>query len=270
MLINGDAQKIPLCSSTVNLVVTSPPYWQGDEYDSGGIPVRGSKKEYDRDFEQAITEMVRVLKPDGKICLVIGELYYENSGSPKALTDNQIRIFEIFRKFQKMEFYGRIHWIKGKHIETAGFRRGNKIYGSYPYPTNIRCEAATEEILIFRKIGKRHISKEIKKYSKIDKDFILKFTMPVWCIPPVASKNHPAPFPEEIAQRLILAFSLAKAPNVLLWGDFPGDIVLDVFVGSGTVVKIARELGRRGIGIDISRKYLSFAQKRIQTNDQNM
>jgi len=254
--IQGDARALPIKSNSVNLIITSPPYWQGDTYDNHrGIDPRAGQHTFDTHLLAALEEMIRVLAPDAKLCINIGDVFF-GPEKPKNRTDNAVRLFSQLRESPKMQFYGRIMWVKGKDIETAGIRRGKRIYGSYPFPTNIRCDGSLEEIFLWRKRGKRKIHRMIKQHSRFDKEFIRSFTNPVWCIPARTLQNHPAAFPEEMPARLIRAFSFARVSLSTLFGDFAGDIILDPFAGSGTTARVAERLGRRGLAVDISLAYL--------------
>ena len=128
-------------------------------------------------------------------------------------------------------------WDKRKIVRFSSF-------GSYPYPANIFSTFPFEWIIVFSKKGKRQpVLKKIKEKSKITtKEWQDWAINSVWEMQPAKAKSigHTAPFPDELPKRLIRLYS------------FHGDTVLDPFVGSGTTVRVAESLGRKGIGYDIN------------------
>jgi site-specific DNA-methyltransferase (adenine-specific) len=151
------------------------------------------------------------------------------------------------------EFWERIIWNKC----TAGVRRaGTAIQQKCPgyFYSNIM----TEEILVFRKPGPRIYKDKTAEDKKtaafpIDDVFVRDVANDIWCIPPVPPRfiDHPCPLPEEIPYRLISLYS------------FPGNVVLDVFAGSGQVLKVAHALGRQAVGYEIVPQYADLARRRM-------
>ena len=139
-------------------------------------------------------------------------------------------------------------WDKRKFARISSF-------GSYPYPPNIFSSYPYEWIIVFSKEGERQkVAKEIKEKSKISKEEWKNWAVnSIWEFPPAKAtlEKHPAPFPDELPKRLIKLFS------------FYGDIILDPFMGTGTTLKVARELGRSGIGYEINEEYISLAKRKI-------
>jgi DNA modification methylase len=128
-----------------------------------------------------------------------------------------------------------------------------------PYLPNGVVKNDIETIVMLRKPalngkrGYRSPTPEMETESRIGKDEYFKWFQPLWSDVPGASlRDHPAPYPKEIAYRLIRMFS------------FAGDLVLDPFLGTGTTIIAAIEAGRNSIGVEIDPTYLKFAQKQIE------
>lgn len=248
-----------LIEGSVSLTVTSPPYWNAIDYDRHAE----DKRQYFRtrnysngfdDYENYLTwtakifkEVLRVTKPGGYCGIVIGTVLYNGKHYPVPfdLTSRLVR--------EGWEFHQDIIW----HKCTAGVKRAGvtiqKPYPGYYYP-NIM----TEYILIFRKAGPaiyKTINAEDRKKSPIaiNKLFTMDVANNIWHIAPVPPDllDHPCPFPEEIPYRLISLYS------------YPGELVLDPFVGSGQTLKIASHLNRKFVGYEIIEKYVELSEKRI-------
>jgi len=126
-----------------------------------------------------------------------------------------------------------------------------KMFGSYPYPPTIKYSFLCEPIYVFKKRGKADLSKKTNK-SKITKTEWVKYGNARWDINPETQSKHPAPFPIDIPIRAIKLHS------------FINDVVLDIFLGSGTTALACEKLNRRWIGIEISEEYCAIAKKRIK------
>lgn len=127
----------------------------------------------------------------------------------------------------------------------------SKVWGSWLSAANPVLRDIHEYILIFSKEAFSYPSKG--KESTISKEEFLEWTKSVWTFPAVSAKKigHPAPFPEELPNRLIKLYS------------FKGDVILDPFLGSGTTSLSAVKNGRRYVGYDLNKKYINLADKRI-------
>jgi DNA modification methylase len=150
---------------------------------------------------------------------------------------------------EEMYLHSLYIWDKRKIVRFSSF-------GSYPYPANIFSTFPYEWIAVFSKKGKRpSVDKKIKEKSKITtKEWQDWAINSLWEMQPAKAKSvgHPAPFPDELPKRLIRLYS------------FYGDTVLDPFVGSGTTVKVAEELGRIGVGYDVNPEYIELAEKNLK------
>lgn len=231
-------------NNSIQLIVTSPPYWNARDYrHSKQIGFKDGYEKYVLKIGEVFKECVRVLLPDGKIALNVGNIYNYDDKDERAYTINLILdLWKILNDNKELKFMGTIYWKK------ATSRNGAVLFGSYPYPSNFMISTALEAIHIFRKIGKRKISKEIKEKSKISKEEFKKFREPIWYLNGIhKEKQHPAVFPDELVCRLIKMYS------------FYGDTVLDPFCGVGTTNLMALQLDRNSIGIDIKKEYIDKA-----------
>jgi modification methylase len=136
------------------------------------------------------------------------------------------------------------------------------MFGSYPYPGNILENNAIEFIHVYVKLGKPpKFDEEIKEANRLSRMEWLDLTQQVWFMYPEDVKrdgDHPAPFPEKLPARLMRLYTFGAFRN------FAGELVLDPFVGTGTTCAVARTMGRRFIGIDISEPYIKMAEERIR------
>jgi len=249
-----------LADGSVALTVTSPPYWNAIDYDihasdsSKYYRTRTYKNGYE-DYEEYLSwlerifdEVLRVTKPGGFCAIVVGTVLLQRRLYPVP--------FDITARLTRRgwEFHQDIIW----HKCTAGVKRAG-VAIQKPYPGYFYPNIMNEYILIFRKPGPRiyedrtQEEKEAAAYS-IDRLFTMDIANNIWHIAPVPPGmiDHPAPFPEEIPYRLISLYS------------YPGDLVLDPFVGSGQTLKVAYHLKRRYVGYEIIEKYVELARHRIQ------
>lgn len=248
-IYNKSCEKMDdLPDGSVNLVVTSPPYFNLRDY---------SVWKYYEDhlhwLRSVIEECYRVLSPGAWMCWNIQECIpmerdksQERQGTYPLLA-HTISIMEDAGFFYEKD----IVWYKGKGTATQ------KLFGSYPNPSLILVSGLTEHIITARKplLGqkKRTVSKEVKEKSELTKQEWGAWAVDLWEIPPVPSKStsHPAPYPVELANRCIRLNS------------FWGDVVLDPFMGSGTTAIAAKQAGRHYIGYEMHEKYAALANKRI-------
>lgn len=238
---------------SVNLIVTSPPYWTLKDYDVDGQIGKGSSSYdyYISELNKVWKECVRVLAPDGKICIDIMPFLLTGKAARFERRETRLVLTDI-EKFMNttgvMYQFGLYIWDKRKIARFSSF-------GSYPYPTNIFSTYPYEWITIFAKAGKRKtVSKEIKEKSKISTEEWQKWAInSIWEIQPAKAKaeGHPAPFPLELPRRLIKLYS------------FYGDTVLDPFAGTGTTMKAAIELGRKAVGVELNPDYIHLIKSKV-------
>ncbi len=248
-----------LKDESVNLVITSPPYFDLKDYNKGKTKKTqiGSSKSYDdyiKSLNKVWEECVRVLTPDGKLCVNIMPIFlsgketkFERRVTKLVITDLEEFMYSTGKMFTHALFI----WDKRKIVRFSSF-------GSYPYPPNIFSTFPYEWIMVFSKKGKRpKVSPQIKKKSKLTvKEWQDWAINSIWEMSPAKAKSigHPAPFPEELPKRLIKLFS------------FYGDTVLDPFLGSGTTALAAKKLGRNAIGYEINEDYVKIAKSRLKNS----
>jgi modification methylase len=245
---------------SVHLVVTSPPYFDLKDYGNDTQIGFGSKtyEEYLTNLNKVWEECIRVLVPGGKICINIMPILLSGEATKfkKRVTKTVISDIEFFMNSTgKMYHHSLFIWDKRKFARFSSF-------GSYPYPPNIFSTYPYEWIIVFSKEGNREkVSKEIKEKSKISREEWLNWAInSIWEFPPAKAtlEKHPAPFPEELPKRLIKLYS------------FYGDTVLDPFMGTGTTLKVAKQLGRNSIGFEINPDYITFAERKISQAHQQL
>ncbi|MHB8066986.1 MAG: DNA methyltransferase [Desulfobaccales bacterium] len=253
-IISGDSRAMPeLADASIDLVVTSPPYWHIKDYGvPGQIGYGQSLHQYLIDLYRTWTECFRVLKDGSRICINIGDQFARSSiyGRYKVIPLHA----EFISQCEQIgfDFLGAIIWQKKTTMNTSG---GANVMGSYPYPPNGLVEIDYEFILIFKKPGKgRAVSREIKEASKLTKEEWKEYFSGHWHFGGARQIGHEAMFPEELPRRLIRMFT------------FAGDTVLDPFLGSGTTVKAALELERNSVGYEINPSFLEMI--RIKTGGQ--
>lgn len=247
----GDSRAMPeLADQSVDLAVTSPPYWHIKDYGvPGQIGYGQSLHEYLVDLYHTWAECFRVLREGSRLCINIGDQFARSSiyGRYKVIPLHA----EFISQCEQIgfDFLGAIIWQKKTTMNTTG---GAVIMGSYPYPPNGLVEIDYEFILIFKKPGKgRAVAREIKEASKLTKEEWKEYYSGHWHFGGARQVGHEAMFPEELPQRLIRMFT------------FKGDTVLDPFLGSGTTVKVALELGRNSVGYEINESFLELIKEKM-------
>ena len=245
---NATQELLNIEENSIQLIVTSPPYWNARNYEHPQqIGFNDTYEEYLKRMRQIFEGCVRVLLPDGKITLNIGNIYNKDNTEKRSYTVNLVLdLWKILNEFTVLRYMGTIFWKK-----TIS-RNGAVLFGSYPYPSNFMISTALESIHVFRKMGKRKIPKEIKEKSRVSKEEFQEFREPIWSINGVSKKAHPAVFPNELPHRLIKMYS------------FYGDTVLDPFCGIGTTNVEALKLVRNSIGIDIREDYIETAVSNLK------
>ncbi|HEY9526571.1 MAG TPA: site-specific DNA-methyltransferase [Anaerolineales bacterium] len=228
-----EMQELPDCS--VHLMVTSPPYNVGKDYDNNL-----TLEEYLAFLMKVWKETFRVLVPGGRACINIA-----NVGRKPYIPLHA----SIMRDMIDLGFLmrGEIIWDKAASASTS------TAWGSWQSATNPTLRDTHEYILVFSK-GSYRREKMDGRSSTISKEEFLEFTKSVWGFPSESARKvgHPAPFPVELPYRLIQLYT------------FSNEIVLDPFMGSGQTAIAARKAGRHFMGYEISEEYIQLAQRRIQ------
>lgn len=253
-IIIGDSRKMEeVEDNSVDLVVTSPPYWHIKDYGvEGQVGYGQSLHEYLKDLYRVWKECYRVIKSGRRFCLNIGDQF------ARSIIYGRYKIIPLHAEFIAQcedigfDYMGAIIWQKKTTMNTTG---GANVMGSYPYPPNGMVEIDYEYILIFKKPGKgKKIPKEIKEQSMLTKDEWKEYFYGHWYFGGARQIEHEAMFPDELPKRCIKMFT------------FVGDTVLDPFLGSGTTVKAAMELNRNAIGYEINENFLNVIKEKLGLN----
>jgi modification methylase len=254
-ILAADCRLMPeLADGSVDLVVTSPPYWQIKDYGHAGQIGQGhSLHAYLADLYSVWRECFRVQRPGTRLCVNIGDQFARASvyGRYKVIPLHA----EIVAQGETagFDYMGSIIWRKRTTMNTSG---GAVIMGSYPYPPNGVVELDYEFILLFRKPGKAPPpDPEARAASALTKEEWKQYFTGHWSFGGIRQSGHEAMFPMELPRRLIRMFS------------FAGDTVLDPFLGSGTTALAALELGRHAVGYEIKREFVEMARGRINPAD---
>lgn len=263
-MILGDARDLSsIDSASVHLVVTSPPYFNLKPYasDAGGRQL-GRLDDYDAFLEQldhVWRECARVLVPGGRVCCVIGDILIPRR------TDGRHRVLPLPSDIQVrsrrhgLDNLTPILWFKiGNRTNEAG--GGSSGYYGKPYQPGSIIKNDHEHIVMLRKPGGYRTTPIIQRaLSMLQRDEMDAWMRPVWSDIRGASlrDGHPAPFPVEIAERLIRMFS------------FAGDTVLDPFAGSGSTAVAAIRAGRSSISVEIEEQYLNASTRRAAVEATN-
>jgi len=259
-LINGDARDLSfLEDESIHLVVTSPPYWNLKRYNENPDQL-GHVNDYESflgELQKVWKEVFRVLVPGGRLVCVVGDVCVSRKSFGRHLVfPLHADICVLCRKIG-FDNLNPIIWHK---ISNASFEveNGSKFLGK-PYEPNAIIKNDMEFILMQRKPGGyRKPTEEQRKLSKIDKKDFDTWFQQIWNITGASTRIHPAPFPLELATRLIRMFS------------FHGDTVLDPFCGTGTTMIAALRYGRNSIGIDIEPEYCRMAARYLKKEGSNL
>lgn len=254
--IAGDAAEVMASwpDSSVDMVITSPPYWTAVEYE-GQTAHWPTYEDYLDDMMKVWSQCARVLRPNGKLCInapimpIPKDVIEQHTRHIKNIAaDNEARIIAG----TDLERYGLFVWQK---------QTSKMMFGSYPYPGNILENNTIEFINIYVKPGKPpKFSDDAKAANKLSRLEWMDLAQQVWFMYPEDVKReegHPAPFPEKLPARLMRLYSYGASEG------FPGEIIVDPFVGTGTTCVVAQKMKRRWIGIDVNPGYLRFAERRI-------
>ena len=234
-VICGDSRNMSMIpDESVHLMVTSPPYNVGKDYDEDlGL------EEYRRLSKDVFEEVYRKLVVGGRACVNIANL-----GRRPYIPLHSYIIEEMAELGFLMR--GEIIWSKAA---SAG---SSTAWGSWLSASNPTLRDIHEYLLVFSK-GSMRREKDGRE-STIARDEFLEYTKSIWSFPTESAKRvgHPAPFPVELPYRLIQLYT------------YRGDMVLDPFCGSGTTCVAALRTNRHFIGVDNSEEYVELARKRIK------
>jgi site-specific DNA-methyltransferase (adenine-specific) len=233
----------------VALVVTSPPYFAGKEYERDGLSAPSNYP----DYLAMVRDVLRVcrdkLEPGGRMAVNVANL------GRKPYRSLSADIIAILQDDLGLLLRGEVVWQKAK---GAG---GSCAWGSYLSPQNPVLRDLTERVIIaskgrfdraIRPAARRDLGLPFE--ATIEPEEFLEATLDVWEIPAESATRvgHPAPFPVALPRRLIELYT------------YRGDLVLDPFVGSGTTAVAAAESGRHYVGFDTDASYLALAEERLR------
>jgi len=240
-IICGDSRQVlkSIPNDSIDLIFTSPPYNFNRDYDKydDDIPLT----RYFNNLFTVFKECVRVTKFGGRIVVNIQPLWSKNIPTHHIISNFFIENNMIWR--------GEILW------EKNNFNCGYTTWGSWKSPSSPYLRCSWEFLEIFCKGTVKHVGDP--RNADITTNEFKEWVYAKWNIPPeqkmVKKYGHPAMFPEELARRVLKLFT------------FRGDVVLDPFNGVGTTTKVAKQLGRKYIGIDVSERYTKIARNRTMT-----
>lgn len=247
----GDARQMDgIADGSVALVVTSPPYFAGKQYEEelerDGVP--STYLEYLELLRDVFAECVRKLEPGGRIAVNVANL---GRKPYRSLSADVIRILE---DDLGLLLRGEIIWQKAEGAS------GSCAWGSFRSASNPVLRDLTERIIVASK-GRFDRAKTVKQRAAaglphentLMTDDFMALTLDVWSIPPESARRvgHPAPFPVELPEQLIRLYT------------YKDDLILDPFMGSGSSLIAAARLGRRYAGYDLDPEYVEIARRRF-------
>jgi modification methylase len=255
-LFYGDARDMSkLRDESIQLILTSPPYWTLKEYRHSPAQL-GHVEDYE-EFLAALDRVwqhcFRVLVPGGRLICVVGDvcLSRRENGGRHTVVPLHASIQEHCREIG-FDNLAPIIWHK---ISNAAYEvEGGSGFLGKPYEPNAVIKNDIEFILMERKPGGyRTPDISTKILSLISAENHKRWFQQIWTgLTGASTKDHPAPYPAELAERLVRMFS------------FVGDTVLDPFLGSGTTTVAAAKWGRNSIGFETDKHYFQLAEKRIR------
>ena len=261
VLVQGDARDMAFIpKESIHLVVTSPPYWNLKRYNDNPAQM-GHISDYEcfvSELAKVLSEVYRVLVPGGRLVCVVGDVCLsrrKNNGRHVVVplhADICVRCRKIgFDNLNPIIW----HKISNANYEVSGSTR----FLGKPYEPNAIIKNDIEFILMQRKPGGyRKPTEEQRLRSRIRKDEFAQWFRQFWTLSGASTKPHPAPFPLELAYRLVRIFS------------FWDDTVLDPFCGTGTTMLAAMKCARNSIGMEIDAKYCRMATNRLRREHNDM
>lgn len=255
-LHEGDARDLSwLPDGSVHLVVTSPPYWTLKEY-AAHADQMGAIADFDCflvELDKVWAECFRVLAPGGRICCVVGDVCIPRKKAGRYYVMPLHADIQVHARGLGLDCLTPILWSKIANGVTEAEGNGAGFYGK-PYQPGAIVKNDIEYILFMRKGGSYRSPDPLQKaLSMLTKQEMQAWWRSIWTDIKGASTRggHPAPYPVELANRLVRMFS------------FAGDVVLDPFAGTGTTSLAAMQAGRNSIANEVEGSYISIAHKRI-------
>jgi site-specific DNA-methyltransferase (adenine-specific) len=248
----GDARSMDkVDDGSVALVVTSPPYFAGKQYEEElereGVPA--SYLEYLQLLTEVFAECVRKLEPGGRIAVNVANL---GRKPYRSLSADVIRILE---HDLQLLLRGELIWQKGEGAT------GSCAWGSFRSASNPVLRDITERVVVASKgrfdrarSARQRAADDLPHESTLMTEDFMAMTLDLWSLPPESARRvgHPAPFPVELPEQLIRLYT------------YKDDLVLDPFMGSGSTLVAAARLGRRYVGYDLDESYVAIAEQRVR------
>lgn len=258
-----------LRDNSIDLIITSPPYFNIKDYSKDGYQEKkhskskrydlGSYKTYNQYIKSLLVvwkECERVLRPNGKLCINVPLMPMVKKNYS---THYNRDIFDIQSDIQNSILNGTDLYLLDLYIWNRTNSSKKLMFGSYPYPRNFYAQNTTEFVTVYVKDGKpKYTSNEMKEKSKLTQEEWVNFTKQIWDIP-IPNKNdiafgkHSAIMPEEIPYRCIKLYSCCD------------DVVLDPFAGSGTTLRVAKQLGRNYVGYELYENYRDVIEEKLNS-----
>ncbi len=259
-LIQGDCRSVSFIKNeSVHLVVTSPPYWTLKRYNENPNQL-GHVADYEEfvgELAKVWKEMYRILVPGGRLVCVVGDVCLSRRNFGRHVVFPLHSDIAVTCRKTGFDNLNPIIWHK---IANANYEvnNGSKFLGK-PYEPNAIIKNDIEFILMQRKPGGyRQPTERQRKLSMIAKEEYNKWFQQFWNITGASTREHPAPYPLELAYRLVRMFS------------FVGDTVVDPFCGTATTMVAALKTGRNSIGIEIDPQYCKMAEDRLRKENDDM
>jgi modification methylase len=260
LLVEGDARDFSFFDDhSIHLIVTSPPYWTLKKYRDNPNQL-GHMEDYEEfvfELTRVWKECYRVLVPGGRLVCVVGDVCLSRRKHGRHLVVPLHADIAVACRKLGYDNLNPIIWHK---ISNAAFEANltSKFLGK-PYEPNAIIKNDIEFILMQRKPGGyRKPTEEQRKQSKIDTEDFNTWFRQIWSLHGESTRHHPAPFPYELAYRLVRMFS------------FVGDTVLDPFCGTGTTMLAAMKTGRHSVGVEIDPHYVDYAEQRLALESSRM
>jgi DNA modification methylase len=261
ILRRGDSRQLGwIADESVHLVLTSPPYWTLKEYPANDdqLGLIADYEKFHDELDKVWRHSYRILVPGGRLVCVVGDVCLSRRRHGRHMV--MPLHADIVVRCRKMGFdnLSPIFWYK---ISNAAYEVENGSAGflGKPYEPNAIIKNDVEFILMLRKPGGyRQPTEEQRDASRLTKEEHHDWFQQVWTIPGESTRSHPAPFPEELAYRLVRMFS------------FTGDTVVDPFMGIGTTIVAAARCERNAVGVEIDPSYFAKAKARVESEPQNL
>lgn len=254
-LIKGDARDLSFLNDrSIHLIVTSPPYWTLKRYrdEPGQLGHIADYEAFVGELTEVWRHCYRILVPGGRLVCVVGDVCLSRRQHGRHVVVPLHSDIAVACRRIGFDNLNPIIWHKISNA-TYEVNNGSKFLGK-PYEPNAIIKNDIEFILMQRKPGGyRKPTAEQRRLSMIDKKDFDEWFQQLWNLTGASTRDHPAPFPLELAYRLVRMFS------------FHGDTVLDPFCGTGTTMLAAMKAGRNSIGVEIDPEYCRMAFRRLKT-----